>query len=182
MEINVDLRDVKERSGIPGGVKLETGAYKIKILAAEGYEKDGSVNSIKFETRVVGGDFDGATPWVFVGIDFEKEANRATFKTALISAGKSVAELNSAPVSLDLSWFKDREAFVYVKQGDPNAQKEGDRRDRVSFITPDAYARFLGESAASTTKNPAVVAQTQVAAGAAARPAGANNLRAMLGK
>ena len=183
MEIFVDLRETKERNGIPGGgVKLETGAYKVKIVLAEGYEKDGSVNSIKFECRVVGGDFDGSTPWVFIGTDFEKEGNRSSLKTALISAGKTVAELNSKPVSLDLAWFKDREAFIYVKAGDPNAAKEQDKRDRNSFITPDAYARFLGETAASNTTNPAVVAQTSVASGGAARPAGASNLRSMLGK
>jgi hypothetical protein len=124
-------------------VEPATGAYKVKVTEVLPYEKDGAVNSVRFQTVIVGGEFEGSEVRVFIGTDLAKPGNQKSWRTALISTGKSAAEVDRLS-----GWgtedFDGKTAFIYYKAKNPN--DETSQADKY-FITPDAYANHTGNAA-----------------------------------
>lgn len=187
--LNLNVAGVQARQGVGGGyVEPVTGAYRVKITEAVLYKKDDGKSSIRFQTVFSEGEFAGAEQRIYIGTDLSKQGNLRSWKTALLSAGYTAAQIETGAVDISGENFVGREAFVYYKAKDANdPTSQPDRQ----FITPEAFASFHGE--ASTTAQ-AAKAQTGAKLGAAAAtsaapaaasvpaPRGAGALRAMLGK
>lgn len=160
-----------------------TGAYKVKVIKTSPYEKDGQVASIRFDTQITEGDAAGTELRVFIGVDTDKAGNRTSWRTAMLSCGYAPAQIDAGAIEIGADTFDGRDAYLYFKARDPNdATSQSDRR----FITPEAYASLVGDTAtaAPTTTASAAkpAASTVPAVNVATKPAGAGGLRAMLGK
>lgn len=168
---NVDLKDVAARSGPGGYVEPVTGAYKVKITGTEAYQKEDRT-SVKFQTVIADGEYQGTEMRLFIGADLSKLGNLRSWKTALLSVGSS-ADVNT----IRADQFDGKVAYVYFKAKDPNdASSQSDKQ----FITPEAYASLTGAG-----KQTASIGSGTVAAPAmnvAPQPGGSNKLRGMLQK
>lgn len=187
--LNINVAGVQARQGVGGGyVEPVTGAYRVKITEAVLYKKDDGKSSVRFQTVFADGEFAGAEQRLYIGTDTTKTGNLRSWKTALLSAGYTSAQVETGAVDISGENFVGREAFVYYKAKDANdPTSQPDRQ----FITPEAFASFNGE--ASTTAQAAKAqkvgqlggASATTAAPAAASvpaPKGSGALRAMLGK
>ena len=83
---NVDLKDVAARSGPGAYVEPVTGAYKVKITLTEAYQKEDRT-SVKFQTVIAEGEYQGTEMRLFIGADLSKLGNLRSWKTAILSVG-----------------------------------------------------------------------------------------------
>lgn len=162
---NVDLKDVAARSGPGAYTEPTTGAYKVKITGTEAYQKEDKT-SVKFQTVIADGDFQGTEMRLFIGADLSKLGNLRSWKTALLSVGSS-ADVNT----IRADQFDGKVAYVYFKAKDPNdSTSQSDKQ----FITPEAYANLTGGQAAKS------IGTAAPAMNVAPQPGGSNKLRGML--
>lgn len=167
--------------GVPGAGFTEptTGGYVVKILKTEPHEKDGVVSSIRFSTTIDSGDFAGTEIRVFIGLDETKGGNRTSWRTALLSAGYTPAQIDTGDLELGPDTFEGRAAYIYYKAKDVNdPSSQSDRR----FITPDAFNSLMGTVAETAAPAKTATKSTVPAVSVAPKPAAAGGLRAMLGK
>lgn len=172
MSWNMDVNLAGVAARAPGGAFVEpaTGAYKVKITATEAYEKDGK-SSVKFQTVIDGGDFNGTEVRLFLGADLSKTGNQRSWKTALLSAGYNAAQIEAGQISIGEKTFENKPAFIYYKAKDPNDPSSQANRE---FITAESYATLTGQSAG------AISSAAPASASAAPKPAGGSKLRGMM--
>lgn len=141
VSISVDLTDSTPFEGIPGsGISIPTGPYKV-LTSAFGKYND---NSVRWDTNIVGGEFDGTSKWVFTGIEMERKEAKRNIHTTLLSHGYTEEEIKSNPqVELNNDLFTGRGAYIYNKARNPD---DKDSKDQTSFITPAAYKKLMEES------------------------------------
>lgn len=184
--LSVNVSGVQARTSIPGTgfVQPTTGGYRVKITEAVRYIKEDK-SSIRFQTVIVGGEFDGAEQRLFIGTDLTKQGNQRSWKTALLSCGYTAAQIEAGEIQIGAESFTGREAFIYFKAKDENdPTSQPDRQ----FITPESFASLNGEavtvsSAAKAESKAAGGAKLGAASAASAAPKpAAGALRAMLGK
>lgn len=187
---NINVASVAARNPGAGYVEPETGAYKVKITETVEYDKNGN-KSVRFQTVITEGAFAGVETRLFIGLDTAKMGNLRSWKTAMLSAGYTAAQIETGEIGIGAETFEGREAFIYYKArdvNDPNSQS--DRQ----FITPESYASLTGTEVAvpaapvagKTAKPAAAKASAPAPAAAPAmnvapKPSG-GGLRAMLGK
>ncbi len=123
-----------------------TGAYRVTVTEVTPYEKDGAINSVRFQTVIADGEFAGSEIRVFIGTDLSKAGNQKSWRTALISCGKSAAQVDTLKTWGD-SDFLNKTAFIYYKAKNPDdATAQADK----FFITPDAFANHTGNAAGAS--------------------------------
>lgn len=175
--LKANFAGVAERNVGGGFREPETGAYKVTITGTEQNEKEGR-SSVKFQTVIKGGDFDGSETRLFLGTDLSKQGNLRSWKTAMLSVGYTAAQIEAGEVEFDSSTFDGKTAYIYYKAKDPNdATSQSDRQ----FITPEQYQRLVGQSSGSIAPSASKPAAPQMNASAPAPKAG-NALRNMLGR
>jgi hypothetical protein len=167
---DVNLKDVAARSGPGGYVEPVTGAYKVKITGTEAYQKEDRT-SVKFQTVIADGEYQGTEMRLFIGADLSKLGNLRSWKTALLSVGSS-ADVNT----IKADQFDGKTAYVYFKAKDPN---DSNSQSDKQFITPEAYANLTGNTA---TTAPAKAIGAPAMNVATPQPGGSNKLRGMLQK
>lgn len=141
-QTSINVANVAARNVGGGFAEPATGAYKVKITGTEMYEKEGR-QSVKFQTQIVGGDFDGSETRLFIGLDLTKVGNQRSWKTAMLSCGYTADQIDVGDVTIGTDTFDGKEAFIYYKARDPNdATSQSDRQ----FITPQQYATLTGAS------------------------------------
>ncbi len=172
---NLNLSGVAARNVGAGYTKPVTGAYKVKIVGTEPNknENTGEVKSVRFKTIVTEGDFAGTEIRVFIGLDTTKPGNLRSWKTAMLSAGYQAAEIEAGEVQIGETTFQDKDAFVYFKAADTNANAEA--QDDRQFITPSQFNELnKGKAVSASSSVPSMTV-------AAPKPA-SSGLRSMLGK
>lgn len=151
-----NLSGVGVRTGGTGFTEPTTGAYRVTVTEVTPYEKDGAVNSVRFQTVISDGEFAGSEVRVFIGTDLSKQGNQKSWRTALISTGKSAAQVDTLKAWEDGD-FINKSAFIYYKA--KNSDDATSQPDKY-FITPDAYANHTGGAAqaskAATLASPAM--------------------------
>ena len=184
-QTNINVANVAARNVGGSFVEPATGAYKVKITGTEMYEKEGR-QSVKFQTQIVGGDFDGTETRLFIGLDLTKVGNQRSWKTAMLSCGYTADQIDIGDITIGSDSFDGREAFIYYKAKDPNdATSQSDRQ----FITPQQFATLTGASETPAKAAPAKAATVAKPAAAPAmnvaapKPTGnAASIRNLLGK
>lgn len=177
--LKANFAGVAERNVGGGYREPETGAYKVTITGTEQNEKEGR-SSVKFQTVIKGGDFDGVETRLFLGTDLSKQGNLRSWKTAMLSVGYTPAQIEAGEVEFDSSTFEGKTAYIYYKAKDPNdATSQSDRQ----FITPEQHQRLVGQSSGSIAPVAAgkLNGGPQMTASAPA-PKSGNALRNMLGR
>lgn len=165
-QLEGNLSGVGVRTGGSGYVEPTTGAYRVTITEVTPYEKDGAINSVRFQTVISDGEFAGAEIRVFIGTDLSKQGNQKSWRTALISTGKSATQVDSLKTWGDGD-FLNKSAFIYYKAKNPDdATSQPDKY----FITPDAYANHTGSAAQASN---AARASASAPAMTVAKPNGA---------
>jgi hypothetical protein len=174
--LKANFAGVAERN-VGGGYKEpETGAYKVKITGTEQNEKEGR-SSVKFQTVIAEGDYQGSETRLFLGTDLSKQGNLRSWKTAMLSVGFTSAQIEAGEVEFDSGTFDGKIAYIYYKAKDPNdATSQSDRQ----FITPEQYQRLVGQSSGSIA--PAKVNGAPQMTASAPAPKSGNALRNMLGR
>jgi hypothetical protein len=162
---SINVANVAARNVGGGYAEPETGPYKVKIVSTEMYEKEGR-QSVKFQTAIVGGDFEGTETRLFIGLDLTKVGNQRSWKTAMLSCGYTAEQVDVGDIQIGADTFDGKEAYIYYKARDPNdATSQSDRQ----FITPQQFATLTGATAA-----PVAAASAKGKIGApAAKPAAA---------
>lgn len=181
---SINVANVAARNVGGGYAEPVTGPYKVKIVSTEMYEKEGR-QSVKFQTQIVGGDYDGTETRLFIGLDLSKVGNQRSWKTAMLSCGYTADQIDVGDITIGADSFDGKEAFIYYKAKDANeATSQSDRQ----FITPQQFATLTG-----ATEAPAPVAKAKIGAPAAKaaptmnvtsapKPSGnAASIRSMLG-
>ncbi len=185
---SINVANVAARNVGGGYAEPVTGAYKVKIVSTEMYEKEGR-QSVKFQTSIVGGDYDGTETRLFIGLDLSKVGNQRSWKTAMLSCGYTADQIDVGDITIGADSFDGKEACIYYKAKDPNdATSQSDRQ----FITPQQFATLTGATEAPAA--PAASAKAKLGAPAAKaapamnvtsapKPSGnAASIRNMLGK
>lgn len=181
---SINVANVAARNVGGGYAEPETGAYKVKITGTELHEKEGR-QSVKFQTQIMGGSFDGSETRIYIGLDLAKVGNQRSWKTALLSCGYDASQIDVGDLSISADTFDGKEAFIYYKAKDPN---DSTSQPDKQFITPQQYATLTGATAAPAA--PAASAKAKL--GATSAPSmtvttpqpkgGAASIRNMLGK
>ncbi len=184
--LTMNVSKVAARQGVGGGyAEPATGAYKVSITEVVLYQKDDGKSSVRFQTVFTEGEFAGSEQRLYIGTDLSKAGNLRSWKTALLSAGYTAAQIENGEVDITPETFAGREAFIYYKAKDANdPTSQPDRQ----FITPESFATLTGETAkaeqapAAKVAAPAAAKVAAPAAAVAPKPGGAQNLRSLLGK
>ena len=173
---DVNLAGVAARGTGGGYTEPATGAYKVRIADSAPYEKDGRT-SVMFQTVIEDGDYSGTELRVFIGTDMSKVGIQRTWKTALLSAGMNPQLIENGTLkTLSDDQFANKTAFIYFKEGDPNAVEDRLKKSSKEFITPEAYASLTGNKATPKVAN----GTPTMNVAAAPQPGGSNKLRGML--
>lgn len=172
--LTVNLTGAGAKRG-PGGSGEPTvsNAYKVIINSVKGHAKkdsDGSVTSVEFKAALVDGDFAGYVAQMYIGLDTTKEGNRRSWRTALLSAGYTEAEVDGGEITLTPETFEGREAWIFYQARDLN--DKGSQSDKY-FITPDGAEKILERGVpelAPKQRTEAAVATSNVQVAAAPAP------------
>lgn len=176
---DVNLAGVAARNTGGGYVEPTTGAYKVRITGTEQYQKEDRT-SIRFQTVIAEGEFEGVEMRLYIGTDLSKVGNQRSWKTALLSAGVNPTIIESGSLrNLSSDQFDNKFAYVYYKAKDANdPSSQADRQ----FITPESYASLSGNTMVnkSTTTTTTISVNPTMSVTAAPQPGGSTKLRGMM--
>jgi hypothetical protein len=174
----LNLAGVAARNVGTGYSKPATGAYKVKIVAAEPNKNNdtGEVKSVKFQTIITEGEYAGLEVRVYLGLDTSKPGNLRSWKTAMLSVGYQTSQIEAGDITISDELFVNKEAYVYFKAADGNTPESQDERQ---FITSVQYNDLNKSKVGSTISASASVPSMTVAA---PKPSAGAGLRNMLGK
>ena len=138
-------------------VDVPTGAYKVKISDVDQKQskEPGKPPNALFDVSIDEGDMRGAPQQIYLPLDPNgSEFIRRLWRTALLSVGAPVQNLDAGPISLSGQQFKGKTAYIFVTAVPAGEQKEGEPRQYADrkFITSDMYQklRVMNQAPAGT--------------------------------
>jgi hypothetical protein len=141
--LKVNLTGAGERRG-PGGSGEPTvsGAYKVTLAEPKLHTKKDATeaNSVEFLATISEGDFAGYVAKIYIGLDTSKDGNRKAWRTALLSAGYGVEEIDGGEIDISPALFADRSAWIFFQARDPNDRASSSEK---YFITAEGAQKII---------------------------------------